>query len=86
MLIIVCIPSCAEEGSPDTGVLEVVSRGRGRLRAHGLFGFRAYDTFADAEQLVAVWGDEDGKLRVLVHGVELGARRDRGDRICGALR
>jgi len=47
----------------------------GLMRAHGLFGFRAYDTFADAEQLVAVWGDEDGKLRVLVHGRELGARR-----------
>ena len=47
----------------------------GHLRDLGLFGFRAYDTFADAEQLVAVWDAEDGRLRALVHGKELGARR-----------
>jgi ornithine cyclodeaminase len=41
----------------------------------GVFGFRAYDTFVGAEQLVAVWGREDGRLWVLVHGDELGARR-----------
>lgn len=47
----------------------------GHLSAQHLFGFRAYDTFAGAEQLVAVWGSEDGALRALVHGGELGARR-----------
>ncbi len=47
----------------------------GRLRAEGVFGFRAYDTVADAEQLVAVWGSGNGALRALVHGTELGARR-----------
>lgn len=47
----------------------------GRLDSLGVFGFRAYDTFAEAEQLVAVWGREDGRLRALVHGNELGARR-----------
>jgi alanine dehydrogenase len=47
----------------------------GRLDRLGVFGFRAYDTFAGAEQLVAVWGREDGRLRTLVYGNELGARR-----------
>lgn len=47
----------------------------GRLRAQELFGFRAYDTVAGAEQLVAVWGSRDGRLSALVHGSELGARR-----------
>ncbi|WP_329373610.1 ornithine cyclodeaminase family protein [Streptomyces sp. NBC_00669] len=47
----------------------------GCLPAQGLFGFRAYDTFAGAEQLVAVWDAADGTLRALVHGAELGARR-----------
>ncbi|MCX3060771.1 ornithine cyclodeaminase family protein [Streptomyces beihaiensis] len=47
----------------------------GRLRAEGLFGFRAYDTAVGAEQLVAVWGSDDGRLRAVVHGDELGARR-----------
>ncbi|MEV5506462.1 ornithine cyclodeaminase family protein [Streptomyces orinoci] len=46
----------------------------GRLREQGLFGFRAYDTLVDAEQLVAVW-DETGQLRLVVHGEELGPRR-----------
>jgi len=41
----------------------------------GVFGFRAYDTFIGAEQLVAVWGLRDGRLRALVYGDELGARR-----------
>jgi ornithine cyclodeaminase len=47
----------------------------GRMDPIGVFGFRAYDTFVGAEQLVAVWGREDGRLWVLVHGDELGARR-----------
>jgi alanine dehydrogenase len=47
----------------------------GRLDSLGVFGFRAYDTVADAEQLVAVWGREGGRLRALVYGNELGARR-----------
>lgn len=47
----------------------------GHLSAQGLFGFRVYDTFAGAEQLVAVWDARSGKLRALVHGEELGPRR-----------
>lgn len=47
----------------------------GRLREQGVLGFRAYVTRADAEQLVAVWGSDDGDLRALVHGSELGSRR-----------
>lgn len=47
----------------------------GRLREQGLYGFRAYDTLVDAEQLVAVWSSRDGRLLALVHGTELGARR-----------
>ena len=47
----------------------------GRLGAQGLFGFRVYDTFVGAEQLVAVWDARSGKLRALVHGEELGPRR-----------
>lgn len=47
----------------------------GRLGQQKLFGFRAYDTFVGAEQLVAVWGSDDGRLRAVVHGDELGARR-----------
>ncbi|MER6052681.1 ornithine cyclodeaminase family protein [Streptomyces sp. NPDC001793] len=47
----------------------------GRLRTRGLFGFRCYDTLVGAEQLVAVWGTEDGRLRAVVHGDELGPRR-----------
>ncbi|MCX5554836.1 ornithine cyclodeaminase family protein [Streptomyces sp. NBC_00038] len=47
----------------------------GYLREKGLFGFRAYATHGEAEQLVAVWSDEDGELLALVHGVELGVRR-----------
>ncbi|MFB6871767.1 ornithine cyclodeaminase family protein [Streptomyces sp. NPDC056323] len=47
----------------------------GHLSADGRFGFRAYDTFAGAEQLVAVWDTDSRALRVLVHGSELGARR-----------
>jgi ornithine cyclodeaminase len=47
----------------------------GHLRAEKLFGFRAYDTLVGAEQLVAVWGADDGRLRAVVHGDELGARR-----------
>ncbi|MEU6215966.1 ornithine cyclodeaminase family protein [Streptomyces sp. NPDC047022] len=47
----------------------------GHLRAEKLFGFRAYDTLVGAEQLVAVWGCDDGRLRAVVHGDELGARR-----------
>ncbi|NED13595.1 ornithine cyclodeaminase family protein [Streptomyces sp. SID9124] len=47
----------------------------GHLRTHKLFGFRAYDTLVGAEQLVAVWGTEDGRLRAVVHGDELGPRR-----------
>ncbi|MFF2145785.1 ornithine cyclodeaminase family protein [Kitasatospora sp. NPDC058190] len=47
----------------------------GQLRAEKLFGFRSYDTVVGAEQLVAVWDSEDGRLRVVVHGDELGARR-----------
>ncbi|MGW0936962.1 ornithine cyclodeaminase family protein [Streptomyces sp. NPDC002666] len=47
----------------------------GHLSAEGRFGFRAYDTFAGAEQLVAVWDTDSRALRVLVHGSELGARR-----------
>lgn len=47
----------------------------GRLRQEQLFGFRAYDTAVGAEQLVAVWDAADGRLRVVVHGDELGARR-----------
>lgn len=47
----------------------------GRLREEGLFGFRAYETFAGAEQLVAVWSAREGELSALVHGAELGVRR-----------
>jgi alanine dehydrogenase len=47
----------------------------GHLREEGLFGFRAYDTLAGGEQLVAVWDAGTGELRALVHGDELGARR-----------
>lgn len=47
----------------------------GRLRERGLYGFRAYDTFAGGEQLVAVWDETSGSLRAVVHGDELGARR-----------
>ncbi|WP_079175006.1 ornithine cyclodeaminase family protein [Streptomyces malaysiense] len=47
----------------------------GHLREEKLFGFRAYDTLVGAEQLVAVWGSDDGRLRTVVHGDELGARR-----------
>lgn len=47
----------------------------GQLRARGLFGFRAYKILADAEHLVAVWDAESGRLRAVVHGEELGARR-----------
>lgn len=47
----------------------------GHLTARRLFGFRSYDTFAGAEQLVAVWSSADGRLRAVVHGAELGARR-----------
>jgi alanine dehydrogenase len=47
----------------------------GHLRRQGLFGFRAYDTFAGAEQLVAVWDARSGALRAVVHGAELGVRR-----------
>ncbi|MTE17643.1 ornithine cyclodeaminase family protein [Streptomyces sp. TRM43335] len=47
----------------------------GHLRTEKLFGFRAYDTLVGAEQLVAVWGSDDGRLRAVVHGDELGARR-----------
>ncbi|WP_405760865.1 ornithine cyclodeaminase family protein [Streptomyces sp. NBC_01420] len=47
----------------------------GHLRTEKLFGFRAYDTLVGAEQLVAVWGTEDGRLRAVVHGDELGPRR-----------
>jgi alanine dehydrogenase len=47
----------------------------GRMEPAGVFGFRAYDTLVGAEQLVAVWGLDDGRLRALVRGDELGARR-----------
>ncbi len=47
----------------------------GRLREQGLYGFRAYDTFAGGEQLVAVWDEFSGALRAVVHGSELGVRR-----------
>ncbi|MGW1184442.1 ornithine cyclodeaminase family protein [Streptomyces drozdowiczii] len=47
----------------------------GHLRTEKLFGFRAYDTLVGAEQLVAVWGTEEGRLRAVVHGDELGPRR-----------
>lgn len=47
----------------------------GLMEPAGVFGFRAYDTLVGAEQLVAVWGRDDGRLRVLVYGDELGARR-----------
>lgn len=47
----------------------------GHLRTEKLFGFRAYDTLVGAEQLVAVWGSDDGRLRTVVRGDELGARR-----------
>lgn len=47
----------------------------GQLRTEKLFGFRAYDTLVGAEQLVAVWGTDDGRLRAVVHGDELGPRR-----------
>ncbi|WP_330455985.1 NAD(P)-binding domain-containing protein [Streptomyces sp. NBC_00820] len=47
----------------------------GHLRARELFGFRCYDTVVGAEQLVAVWGSDDGRLRAVVHGDELGPRR-----------
>ncbi|MFE9429318.1 hypothetical protein ACFYNO_40975 [Kitasatospora sp. NPDC006697] len=35
----------------------------GFLRADRLFGFRCYDTLVGAEQLLAVWGADDGRLR-----------------------
>ena len=47
----------------------------GLVEPAGVFGFRAYDTLVGAEQLVAVWGLDDGRLRALVCGDELGARR-----------
>lgn len=47
----------------------------GQLKAAGLFGFRAYDTLGDNEQLVAVWDRADGRLCTVVHGAELGPRR-----------
>ncbi|AKH80877.1 ornithine cyclodeaminase [Streptomyces sp. CNQ-509] len=47
----------------------------GHLRAERLFGFRAYDTLVGAEQLVALWDGDGGRLRAVVHGDELGARR-----------
>ncbi|NGN63514.1 ornithine cyclodeaminase family protein [Streptomyces sp. A7024] len=47
----------------------------GELADAGLFGFRAYDMFAGAEQLVAVWERTEGTLRAVVHGAELGPRR-----------
>jgi alanine dehydrogenase len=53
----------------------------GRMDPPGVFGFRVYDTFAGtdtfagAEQLVALWDGESGRLRALVHGDELGLRR-----------
>ena len=47
----------------------------GHLRTEKLFGFRAYDTLVGAEQLVAVWDTDDGRLRAVVHGDELGPRR-----------
>ncbi|MET8957068.1 NAD(P)-binding domain-containing protein [Streptomyces sp. NPDC004533] len=47
----------------------------GHLCSEKLFGFRAYDTLVGAEQLVAVWGSDDGRLRAVVYGHELGARR-----------
>ncbi|MEU1286974.1 NAD(P)-binding domain-containing protein [Kitasatospora sp. NPDC005856] len=47
----------------------------GRLHAEKLIGFRSYDTVVGAEQLVAVWSTEDGRLRAVVHGGELGPRR-----------
>jgi alanine dehydrogenase len=47
----------------------------GRMDAPAVFGFRAYDTVVGGEQLVAVWGSGDGRLRAVVCGEELGARR-----------
>ncbi|MEU7638875.1 ornithine cyclodeaminase family protein [Streptomyces sp. NPDC039016] len=47
----------------------------GHLPSRQLFGFRSYDTFVGAEQLVAVWSTADGRLRAVVHGAELGPRR-----------
>jgi len=47
----------------------------GLMEPTGVFGFRAYDTLVGGEQLVAVWGQDDGRLRVLICGDELGARR-----------
>ncbi|MCM2580090.1 NAD(P)-binding domain-containing protein [Streptomyces meridianus] len=47
----------------------------GRLRERGLFGFRSYDTFAGAQQLVALWDVRSGDVVALVHGHELGPRR-----------
>ena len=47
----------------------------GRLREEGRYGFRVYDTFAGGEQLVAVWDEDSGALRAVVHGDELGVRR-----------
>ncbi|WP_145906288.1 ornithine cyclodeaminase family protein [Kitasatospora viridis] len=47
----------------------------GRLAGQGVFGFRAYDTFVGAEQLVALWSEQDASLRAVVHGRELGNRR-----------
>ncbi|WP_419998786.1 ornithine cyclodeaminase family protein [Streptomyces boninensis] len=47
----------------------------GELGDAGLFGFRAYDLFAGAEQLVAVWDRNDRTLRAVVAGDELGPRR-----------
>lgn len=47
----------------------------GRLAEQGLFGFRAYDTVAGGDQLVAVWDAATGRLDAVVAGVELGLRR-----------
>ena len=47
----------------------------GLMESAGVFGFRVYDTLVGGEQLVAVWGQDDGRLRALVSGDELGARR-----------
>lgn len=47
----------------------------GHLSDEGFYGFRAYDSLVDAEQVVALWGTPDGALRLLVHGSELGPRR-----------
>jgi alanine dehydrogenase len=47
----------------------------GHLHGQGVFGFRAYDTLAGGDQLVAVWGSRGGELRAIVYGAELGVRR-----------